>query len=898
MHLKQLIQLTKNNVIPMSVRLNAFYGLNSLDTPESSLAICQFALNSERKFSKIAKEFILKFSYSRITDLLSFILSSGGYSRKSVFNLLYELKERDVLRYIMENADLLSSDESKRNTLALWLKQLHITEKCIRGMLRLPTDLAKTLGKTLKKVDKDIHKEIVKFARGRGEFRKKIRGKAVVQDSTQAERLSLSADMSIRALDVLLEIVHEDEIAPFLVSLLSIKEPKIRSKAINLVTRISNRLPYIKKALLDDDERVRANAVAVLSPTIQYGEDDSLEAQSLLIIYLHDRNNRIRANTAKVFYEMGNILGFQTLMAMVADSDMMMRASAAWVLGELKAIWAAKELHNLAKDEHEIVRENAGIALGKIGEELLELTERFTSMGELVQQIDIPYGFDEFRPIAEFLLTLDPETQIEVVENISVANPSVSSEMLDNLARNPGANTSIAFILDSLYSVDNHLRSKAALVVGERCDREYFFERSMKDSDVRVVANVIEALWGRQTDFAKSFLKRGLDYPDNRVVVNAAIGLYKIEDPIGLATLIGFLNNPEPDTRARAAWALGEICDGGPMWSSTGVIDKLKRLQKDTEESVRLNATAALEKMTEAAAALTKKPGALNIKISYVDTSALPRLLLYVSVKNDMGQPIDNLTAENFVIAENDIIADRLSLSASEENPLLVSTTDGSMRTSVAIVMDYSRSMIKADIKTMESAVQDFVSQMSPHDRGCVIKFSGDVDIVQPLTSDRGLLLNSIKKRYNSKSDGTVLYDSIYAAVEQLRREENGIKSIVVLTDGGDSSRNRSMESLVQCALDQSVSIYTIGLGSEVKNTLLQIAASTGGNYYPVVDTNWLGTIYQSISKTLKSHYVISYTITRKPDLSQASKVSSLKINVKYDNFTSVDTISLLNRGI
>jgi len=536
-------------------------------------------------------------------------------------------------------------------------------------------------------------------------------------------------------------------------------------------------------------------------------------------------------------------------------------------------------------------------------------------MGDLVEKVDVPYGFDEFRAIAEVLLTLESEIQVEMVKNISVANPSVTSKMLDNLENNTGEHTSTSFILTSLYSVDNHLRSKAALEVGRRCDQELFFERAMKNSDARVVANVIESLWGRRTDFATSFLKRGLDYPHNRVVVNAAVGLHKIGNPIGLNTLIGLLNNPEPAMRASAAWGLGEI-------RATGVGAKqrkrasplLRLLQRDTDESVRLNATIALEKVTESAAKLARKPGELNAKINYVDASALPRLLLYISVKNAIGQPINNLTAENFIIAENDIV--------SEEQPRLVGNEDGRGEakgtffapTSVAIVMDYSGSMMKSDIKAMESAARSFVSEMAPYDRGCIIKFSGDVDIVQEFTSDKKLLLNSIKKRYNSQSDGTALYDSMYAAVEELRREGDCIKSIVVITDGDDSSKRArgqgatnplapspfSPSGLIQFAIDQSVSVYTIGLGSDSptlecgdSSMLMQIATSTGGSYYPVDDTDWLVTIYQSISKTLKSHYVISYTTTQVGAKQRKRASPLLKVNVKYGNFTALDTVGL-----
>jgi len=217
--------------------------------------------------------------------------------------------------------------------------------------------------------------------------------------------------------------------------------------------------------------------------------------------------------------------------------------------------------------------------------------------------------------------------------------------------------------------------------------------------------------------------------------------------------------------------------------------------------------------------------------------------------------------------------------------------------------------MSESEIEAMEAASQAFVVQMSGHDKACIIKFSEEVEVVQPFTSDKKLLLNSIKKGDSSKNmgtdptqrDGTALYDSIYIAIEQLcsGKRENSIKSIVVLTDGEDSSSDYSMETLIQFASDQNVSIYPIGLGSEVYSDILsQIAASTGGSYYPVADSmsdlnqdsNGLAGIYQSISETLKSYYVISYMTTQEED-------TTLKVNVRYGDLTASDTVSLTNEG-
>jgi hypothetical protein len=77
---------------------------------------------------------------------------------------------------------------------------------------------------------------------------------------------------------------------------------------------------------------------------------------------------------------------------------------------------------------------------------------------------------------------------------------------------------------------DPHVRSKAALLLG-RAQKNFNAIRSLlNDADKRVAANAIESLWGESSDEALEIFRSGLSSGANRVVGNAALGLYLAGD--------------------------------------------------------------------------------------------------------------------------------------------------------------------------------------------------------------------------------------------------------------------------------------------------------------------------------------------------------------------------------
>ena len=79
-----------------------------------------------------------------------------------------------------------------------------------------------------------------------------------------------------------------------------------------------------------------------------------------------------------------------------------------------------------------------------------------------------------------------------------------------------------------LRNANPHLRSKAALMIGRGSRSLTWAKRRLTDSDTRVRANAVEALWGMDTPEARELLDAASRDGNNRVAGNAWLGLYWI----------------------------------------------------------------------------------------------------------------------------------------------------------------------------------------------------------------------------------------------------------------------------------------------------------------------------------------------------------------------------------
>lgn len=167
------------------------------------------------------------------------------------------------------------------------------------------------------------------------------------------------------------------------------------------------------------------------------------------------------------------------------------------------------------------------------------------------------------------------------------------------------------------------------------------------------------------------------------------------------------------------------------------------------------------------------------------------------------------------------------------------------------LAIDSSGSMSSSDPDDLrKDAAKSFIDALASGDLAGGVDFDSYVVGTQPLTGD----FEAVKDFIDTidSSGGTDIGAAVDASLDELDRGASGdlARIIVLLTDGWGDYR----PELTQRAVDSATTIYTVGLGDSVDDTLLQgIADSTGGTYFKIADAGGLVDAYRDISGDIGS---------------------------------------------
>ena len=264
--------------------------------------------------------------------------------------------------------------------------------------------------------------------------------------------------------------------------------------------------------------------------------------------------------------------------------------------------------------------------------------------------------------------------------------------------------------------------------------------------------------------------------------------------------------------------------------------------------------------------------------INQVLAAYFPTVLALQVIRDQKGNPITNLNAGNFDVAENGtrcVITDVRTVQQASSN------------LSVALVLDRSGSMAGQKNADLEAAASQFVTLLQPMDLGEVINFSDTVEVTQAFTSDRTLLTQAIQGQFSRFDDSTSLYDGIYQGVGDTAKQ-SGREAVIALTDGQENTSSHTLNDVLQAAKQNSVPIFTIGLGSDADGvTLGDIAAQTGGIYTFAPASSDLAAIYQGISSQLNGQIQLSFI---SPDPTKSGTARHVVVNIHYGSLTAQST--------
>ena len=291
---------------------------------------------------------------------------------------------------------------------------------------------------------------------------------------------------------------------------------------------------------------------------------------------------------------------------------------------------------------------------------------------------------------------------------------------------------------------------------------------------------------------------------------------------------------------------------------------------------------------------------------------------LLVTVRDKHGDIVRNLTKDDFAL-EQDGKPQTITYFAKESDlpltlGLLVDTSMSQRR-----VLDQER-----------AASRTFLEQVLrvDKDKAFVIQFDREVTLLQDLTSSRQKLQAAIDQiaapqfsqgsssgsgggssggsggggggrgSHGRGGGGTLLYDVVFLASDELMKKQPGRKAVVILTDGVDHGSKETLAEAIATAQRADTLVYCIlfadkegyangggfggphmggGMGGrggrgggypprteeshpDGKKVLKQMSEASGGRFFEVSKKEPIDTIYDAIDEELRYQYSLGYT--------------------------------------
>jgi HEAT repeat protein len=198
-----------------------------------------------------------------------------------------------------------------------------------------------------------------------------------------------------------------------------------------------------------------------------------------------------------------------------------------------------------------------------------------------------------------------------LLEILSHENPN--TRLYAAMALGRMADKTVSGHLIELLKKDDNKKVRATVItslgfIGEAEFYDIIVKYGFEDKDPHVRASAIEALAKLKIAPGKisGVIKKALEDINNRVIANACIALWKIDDLSAMTYVTKLVKNPDKWYRASASYVLGQI-------ASVEAVNILLSLKNDAEADVRLNAARALGNI--------KSPKAITALVEMLDDS-------------------------------------------------------------------------------------------------------------------------------------------------------------------------------------------------------------------------------------------------------------------------------------
>lgn len=182
--------------------------------------------------------------------------------------------------------------------------------------------------------------------------------------------------------------------------------------------------------------------------------------------------------------------------------------------------------------------------------------------------------------------------------------------------------------------------------------------------------------------------------------------------------------------------------------------------------------------------------------------------------------------------------------------------TAGDVERTTVLVLDASNSMLQGGkFDSAIAAVDAFLAAAPADVRIGLVAFAGDLgDVVEP-TTDHDAVRAALADVTLRK--GTAVYDAIGEGLDQVGND--GSRSLLVLSDGGDTNSSTTLDVVANDAQDEGVVVDVVSLANP-KNveTMADLAEGTGGQVIPA-EQDALETVFSAQADALAQQLLVTF---------------------------------------
>lgn len=266
------------------------------------------------------------------------------------------------------------------------------------------------------------------------------------------------------------------------------------------------------------------------------------------------------------------------------------------------------------------------------------------------------------------------------------------------------------------------------------------------------------------------------------------------------------------------------------------------------------------------------------ISIGKIDTSEFEKITARVQIDSDYLTELDELKAALRIYDCGAQIQDFTlrKIDYTGSNIILVCDVSGSMAGS---------------IQDLRDAVITFITDKNENESLSVVTFSNSIVERKAFgTPDESLIAFA---EGMSANGGTDMFSAVVSCLNDFTPAADENNVLILMTDGQDNSPKYADEIYAQIgglAEEKGVTVYTMGLGTEVDTAYLDtIAGSGNGEFIYVSDSASLESFYNMLHAQVYNQYEISYEAQDTLTLSGRT----LEVTLPSENLRDVKTYSL-----